>query len=269
MRKTEMEEKWLDHDGCRIRYVDEGAGPAILFLHGLGGKIEDNDLCFPYLTDRFRVVAMDCPGSGFSDKPDREYSIDYLVDFSVEFAARLGLEEYFVCGGSQGGLQTLLCCLRAPERIPKAAVYSPAGVWPPRPAAAKIFSVLPPSAVKLFFQFTSLFWNSPTHPEYWRSRKSSLEFIDYAAREPGFGRHVFGCLESVLGRDQRERFKDITTPVLVLWGAHDFGMPIAQGRELVEILPDARLIEVPRTGHNIPCEKPEFFAKKVSEFFLG
>ncbi|MFA6449903.1 MAG: alpha/beta hydrolase [bacterium] len=266
MKRTTFPEQYLDFDGCRIRYIDIGAGDPILFLHGLGGKIEDNDACFRYLENQFRVVAMDCPGSGFSDKPDRDYDMPYMVDFALDFATRLGLEKFYVAGGSQGGMHTLLCCHRAPERIHKAAIYSSSGVWPANPLLVSFVRSLPPEAVRPFFRMTSLFWHSPFYPDYWESRTKDLEFLD--SREmPGFGRHVLGCLASQFERDYRKIYAEVNTPVLILWGDQDFGMPVRMGRELNRILPDSRLIEVAGAGHNVPIEKPEYFAGKIAEFF--
>jgi pimeloyl-ACP methyl ester carboxylesterase len=266
MKRTTLEEKYLDFDGCRVRYIDEGAGEPIVFLHGLGGKIEDNDACFPHLTGRFRVIAMDCPGTGWSDKPEREYDINYLVEFAFYFVSRLGIDRFFVVGGSQGGMHTLLCCLHSPERIKKAVVYSPSGVWPARPTLARLFRWLPPGAAKPLLHITSLFWNSPFYSGYIENRREALEFVD--SREmPGFGMHVLGCLASQFERDYRELYATIDKPVLILWGQHDFGMNVRMGRELVTIIPGSQLIEVPRAGHNVSTEFPEFFAEKVSAFF--
>ncbi len=266
MIKTEFEEKWFDYDGWEIRYIDEGEGEVILFLHGLGGRIEDNSNCYKYFTGRYRIVAMDCPGTGSSEMPDIEYSIDYLVDFSLDFASRLGIEDFYVCGGSQGGMQSLLCCRAAPDRIKKCAVYSPSGVWPAKPFLAGFFGALPPESVKILMHITSLFWNSPFYPDYIEVRRKALEYVNNCDLR-GYGRHVMGCLKSVFERDHRELYKEIQTPVLLLWGRHDFGMPVKQGRELDGILPDSRLIEVPKAGHNVSSEMPEYFADTVMGFF--
>lgn len=266
MKKPTLPEKFLVHGGLRIRYVDEGRGEPVVFLNGLGGSITDNDACFPFLTDKFRVIAFDAPGTGGSDKPDRDYDIDYLVDFALEFLDALGLEKFFLVGGSMGGMHALLCALRAPEKITKAVVYSPSGVWPARPAAARLLRALPPETVKPFLRFTSLFWHSPFYPGYAEARRDAIEYIE--TREmPGFGRHVLGCAASQFDRDYRKIYAGVVTPVLILWGTHDFGMPARMGRELDKILQNSRLIEVPGAGHNVSTERPEWFARKVKGFF--
>jgi len=66
----------------------------------------------------------------------------------------------------------------------------------------------------------------------------------------------------------RKKFREITTPVLILWGRHDFGMPVKQGRELERLIHGAHLVEIPRTGHNVSTEKPEYFAEQLLSFLL-
>ncbi len=62
--------RFLELDGCRIHYIDEGAGPPLFLIHGLGGQLRN----FTYalvgrLSDEFRVIAVDRPGSGYSTRP--------------------------------------------------------------------------------------------------------------------------------------------------------------------------------------------------------
>ncbi len=268
MIRTTYPEKYMDYEEGRVRYIDIGEGEPIVFLHGLGGHIEDNDPCFQYLINNYRVIAMDALGTGFSDFPERKYDINYLVDFTFDFADRMGLGKFYVVGGSQGGMQTLLCCKHSPERVIKAAIYSASGVWKRKPFLVWLFRHLPPRAVRPFMHFTSYFWNAFSHPNYWENRRQALEFID-SRPLPGFGMHVLGCLASQFERDYREIYATIETEVLILWGQQDFGMPVKMGRELVNILPHAKLIEVPNAGHNVSIEKPEFFAEQVTAFFKG
>ncbi len=62
--------RFLELDGCRIHYVDQGAGPPLFLIHGLGGQLGN----FTYalvgrLAKDFRVVAVDRPGTGYSTRP--------------------------------------------------------------------------------------------------------------------------------------------------------------------------------------------------------
>ena len=59
--------KYLEIDGRRIAYREAGNGPAIVFLHGLGGNSASWEPQFGTFSDRHRVVAWDMPGFGNSD----------------------------------------------------------------------------------------------------------------------------------------------------------------------------------------------------------
>jgi pimeloyl-ACP methyl ester carboxylesterase len=265
MKRTSLPEKFMDYDGIKVRYVDLGQGPTILFLHGLGGKIEDNDRCFPFLTDRYRVIAMDSPGTGWSDKPAMRYDMEYLTNFSLDFADRLGLDKFYIVGGSQGGMHTLLCCLKAPERIPAAVVYSASGIWNPNPIFARLMRAMPPGFVRPFLWFTSHFWFSKDWPERDQARKDSLEYIRNAEM-PGFGMHVLGCLASQFEKDYQSMYKNVETPVLILWGENDNGMPVTMGGQLNKLLKNSVFNPIPGAGHNVSTELPELFAEKVARF---
>jgi len=268
MKLTDLETKEMKVQGYRIRYIDMGEGPAIIFCNGLGGSIEDNDRCFPELVKRgYRVLALDCPGTGFSEMPDRKYSVDYLADFTFDFADARGVDKFYLSGGSQGGMHVLLMASKAPDRVIKNAIYSSSGVWPRKPFLSWFFGILPPRAVKLWFWVASFFYYPITYPNFWQVRREDLKF-KFSRELPGFGRHVLGCLSSQFATDYREIYKTIKTPTLILWGEQDTGMPIKMGYELHELMKNvSKFIPVPGAGHNISTMMPEFYAEQLDLFF--
>jgi 2-hydroxy-6-oxonona-2,4-dienedioate hydrolase len=268
MKSVKLQFNWLKIDGCNVRYVDMGKkeGKAILFLHGLGGSIEADMACFKYLMKDYRIIEFDQPGSGYSDKPIRKYDLEYLIDFVFNFADKVNLDKFYVCGGSQGGLLALLCCAKKPDRIIKSAIFSPSGIWGKHFFLSNFFKILPPFAGKLFLHVTSYFWYSLNYKDRKKLQADAIKYID--SREmPGFGMHILGCLESVFAKDRRPIFSKIITPTLIFWGMNDYGQPIYQGRYLARIMPGSKLIEVPNAGHNVSTEKPVFFASEIKEFF--
>ena len=64
-----VEHRFLDLDGARIHYVDEGAGETLLLLHGNPSWSFLYRKMISELKDRFRCVALDFPGYGMSDAP--------------------------------------------------------------------------------------------------------------------------------------------------------------------------------------------------------
>ena len=88
-------------DGLKVFYREAGdpLAPAILLLHGFPTSSHMYRDLMPALADRYRVVAPDLPGFGFSDAPDRRdfrYSFDHLTDVIDRFTDVVGLKRYAV-----------------------------------------------------------------------------------------------------------------------------------------------------------------------------
>ena len=119
--------RFLDVDGNRIHYVDVGSGPAIVMVHGLGGQMAN----FTYalvdqLKDRFRVVVMERPGAGYSDRaPGASARLGVQADVVAGFIARLGLGRPLLVGHSLGGALALAVALQHPEAVSGLALLSP------------------------------------------------------------------------------------------------------------------------------------------------
>ena len=78
--------KFTKINDLRIRYLDSNnRGTPLLLLHGLGGSIESWTNNIGFLWSRFRMIALDLPGFGLSDKPKISYSINFYVNFLEKF----------------------------------------------------------------------------------------------------------------------------------------------------------------------------------------
>jgi hypothetical protein len=74
------EEKWAKLDNAKIHYVSEGKGKeAVVLVHGWTCNLGHWRDQIPELSKRARVIALDLPGHGMSDKPDTNYSMDYFA----------------------------------------------------------------------------------------------------------------------------------------------------------------------------------------------
>jgi pimeloyl-ACP methyl ester carboxylesterase len=97
--------KYLTVDGQRIAYRDEGRGPALVFLHGLGGNSASWEPQFEAFAGNHRVVAWDMPGFGGSDllTKQRAATRDYST-LVRKFVAALGIERAVGVGTSYGSV---------------------------------------------------------------------------------------------------------------------------------------------------------------------
>src|SRR5579863_6957259 len=99
-----MQERYQTINGSKIRYVEEGHSEnAIILLHGLGGMAERWLPVIPFLSKKYRVIAVDLIGYGQSDKPQIDYTPEIFRDFVLEFLEKLSLQRVLMMGTSLGG----------------------------------------------------------------------------------------------------------------------------------------------------------------------
>jgi pimeloyl-ACP methyl ester carboxylesterase len=124
------EDKFFDSDGVRIRYIEEGSGEPVVLIHGSSGTAETWKLSgvFQRLAKNYRVIAMDCRGSGKSDKPldPKLYGRNMTLDI-VRLLDHLEIERAHIVGYSMGGSLTLQLATLKPERFLSATLGAAAG----------------------------------------------------------------------------------------------------------------------------------------------
>src|SRR3989442_11801402 len=107
---------WIE--GTRIRYIDAGQGPAVVFIHGLGASMYTwrNNLA-PVLAAGFRVVAFDNRGFGSSHKPAHGYTNAEYARLAVPLLDSLHLPHAVVVGHSMGGGIAAGGAIAAPKAV--------------------------------------------------------------------------------------------------------------------------------------------------------
>jgi pimeloyl-ACP methyl ester carboxylesterase len=109
-------------DGLKVFYREAGdpKAPTVLLLHGFPTSSHMYRWLIPALADRYRVVAPDLPGFGFSDAPDRshfKYSFDRLAAVTDRLTEVLGLSRYTLYVFDYGAPIGFRLAIRHPERI--------------------------------------------------------------------------------------------------------------------------------------------------------
>ena len=119
--------KFIEIDGNRIHYVEEGEGPAIVFVHGLGGTLHHfRHPLFGGKLDGFRLIALDRPGAGWSTRAAGATGrLPEQAALVAEFIDALGLEKPLVVGHSLGGMITLTLALNHRDKISGIVLLAP------------------------------------------------------------------------------------------------------------------------------------------------
>jgi pimeloyl-ACP methyl ester carboxylesterase len=116
---------FTEASGTAVHYVswnaDEVHKPPLLLAHGFLGHAHWWDFIAPFLTERFRVFALDFSGMGYSGHRP-EYRVDVFVQDLAAVVDAIGDERCILVGHSFGGSRVLQACAAIPERIARAIV---------------------------------------------------------------------------------------------------------------------------------------------------
>ena len=109
-------------DGLELHYLSLGRGPAVVFLHGVGGFAESWRHTMAALAPRHTVVALDLPGFGQSTKPRGRYDLGFFAGAVGGFLEALGLGSASLVGHSMGAAVAVAFALARPTRVERLAL---------------------------------------------------------------------------------------------------------------------------------------------------
>lgn len=122
--------QFLTVNGHRVHYTEMGQGRPLVLIHGLSGNIRDMTFSLmPRLAERYRVIAFDRPGMGYTPPMDGA-TITEQANLLADAAAALGAERPIVMGHSYGGAVALAWAVHRPDDLSALVLEaSPAYPW--------------------------------------------------------------------------------------------------------------------------------------------
>ncbi len=278
--------RFLEAAGTRtfIQEAGPAAGPAVVLVHGFGGLTYSWRATVPALAAAgYRVLALDLPGFGLSDK---RFTWDYThpaqADFVAAVMTAVGIDRAVLVGHSLGGSVIAHVAQRHPERV-AALVFVDGAVRTPDAARGGGVFGLPPLAGALA-EFPPLQrWGQLALRVFVsRERMAALQLSAYALKdvvtpevEEGYLKvlrikdwdlALLGVVRDSGGNTLAEPLATITAPTLVVWGERDPWIPLEAGQALHAGLPQSQLAVIPAVGHLPMEEAPEAFNATVLAF---
>lgn len=243
----------------------KGQGPALLLIHGLAASLEIWDAVAEPLSRSFRVIAFDLPGFGRASKPDVDYRYPFFLNCLTRVYDRLGLSRAQIVGSSLGASLAIRFAAAAPERVDRLTLAAPGGFGgyihpflrvPTAPLIGGVLSrpnrMITEYAVRL------------TLADRRHATQQRIDLADELSRSLGAHRAFVRTLRGVatpLGVRDRKSFerdaRGVTAPSSLIWGLQDRIFPVRQAQRAQRLLPDTKLVALPRCGHYPQVEAPE------------
>jgi pimeloyl-ACP methyl ester carboxylesterase len=258
-----LDYQYLQVGKLRIRYADAGLGEPVLLMHGLGGSIESWANNIAELARSFRLIAVDLPGFGLSDKPKMSYTIKFYTQFVVQFLKQLQLEQVSIIGSSLGGHVAAEFAINHPSLVRRLVLTSPAGALPSSfkgsPALWKYVKVIDARSVQQVKQALSAVDNKPVEDSY--AQLVYEKFVMPGAKEA----FLSALAGSARAPRLNSRLNRIKAPTLLLWGKEDYMIPVKFAEPFVK-MKNCRVVLLESCGHRPHFERPELFNRFVSDF---
>ena len=239
-------------DGVAIELAEEGRGPHVTLVHGVGSSLHAWDGVVAALRGEFTFLRYDLRGLGKSGKPPGPYSLDdYVADLAAVLDAR-SVARTMLVGFSFGGMIVQAFTTRHPARVEKLAIVSAvAGRTPEQRAAlAQRADDLARGGAMLTVGPAIERWFTPEfrarHPEIIERETRRVLAND----PPGYAAAYRVFVEN----DVIDELHRITCPTLVMTGEHDPGSSAAMARAMHERIKGSRLVILPGLRHSILIE---------------
>ena len=252
----------------RCAVEDEGDGPAVVCVHGLGGS---GNTFAPLMTalQRHRVVRIDLPGSGRSHRAEGALSMARYADLVQSACARLNIMRAWFVGHSMGNIVLQHVAVAAPKLVAGLALYGPL-IAPPDAARAAIRTrgeKAKNEGAAGMHEIALALLNASISADTRARLPLAVAYVreSLMRQDPdGYARSCFALADAPAAAVEQ-----IEAPVLLVTGDEDVVAPPQAVRSMAEKLHRARSVRVvvlPKCGHWTPVERPEECARELRTF---
>ena len=243
---------WFEHDTSRIYYEEQGN-----VLPGFAGSIEEfSALREALVAAGYRVIAADLPGSGRSEPQPRAYTATYFEDDAHSFAAllqHLATGPVHLIGFSDGGEDSLLMAALTPGVARSVVTWGAAGTLsdPDGHLREAMYNVIdnPVPPLQQFREYLIATYGEANARAMTRSEVAALSDIIEAGGEVSLS-----------------KAGNITCPVLLIRGEHDFFVPLALLSQLAARIRTAEVLEAEGAEHGVHNDRPEWLAQTILDW---
>ena len=258
--------------GIKTNYQDHGQGNPIFLIHGSGPGVTayaNWRLTMPVLAEKFRVIAPDMVGFGFTERPANvSYTMDMWVSHALSLMDALKIEKAHLVGNSFGGGLALALALKAPDRVHRLVLMGSAGtkfqltdgldaVWGYKGTLEHMKEL-----VGLFAFNKNLVSDDLAKLRYEASIRPGFQEA-FSAMFPAPRQRWVDALASDEGK-----IKTMAHETLIIHGRDDAIIPLQASLRLHDLIPKSQLHVFGQCGHWTQIEHSARFNQLLLNFFL-
>jgi pimeloyl-ACP methyl ester carboxylesterase len=252
-------------DGAVLRVLDDGVGPALLLISGLGGTANFWNPCVPAFATHYRTLRLDQRGIAKSSRGSAACTIDQLAQDCLAVLDACDIKTAIVLGHSTGGCIAQTMALLAPDRI-QACVFSATWGKPSR-HKKELFSTRREMLFRdpVGYASSSVFMG---HDAHWLNNNWSVleNARANAPVTPEAHRIVAERLDALIAFDRSADVHQISVPKLILGARDDLIVPSFLQEELATLFKDTDLHLFEQGGHFFPVTRTQLFVPLVLEW---
>ncbi|GAA4602252.1 pimeloyl-ACP methyl ester carboxylesterase [Actinoplanes octamycinicus] len=263
--------------GNRIRFHETGdpAAPPVLLLHGIGRSLEDWSLQHSRFDDEYRVISLDMPGFGLSQRMPAPTTLPVLADGVWATLDALGeTRPVHLMGNSLGGAVSMTMLASAPERVSTLTLVNSAGFGKEVTWALRVLAL--PGLGRTMLRNINKMSAPRVERTLFRDRAlvtpERVAMAIKIAKQPDFApvyleiAKALGGFRGVAPAWRTSLLESLTAlekPTMILWGDRDMILPCHHMAAARTAFPHARSHMFPNTGHMPQIERPDEFAGMV------
>lgn len=249
-----------------VSFTEQGAGPAIVFLHGVGsGKDGWAHQIDCTVAAGFRFIAIDAPGFGETPLP-QQVGFEPHEQAVLKVLDQLEISSAIICGHSLGGMTAQQLSANHPDRVSGLILSATS------PAFGRPDGDFQKQFLKDRFE---PFDKGMTMPEF--ARAFAQKLVGPSPREGAVAEIIEVmsqvsipayrlAMQTITGFDQRENLGRISVPALLISGDRDNNSPAPMMQKMASKISGVIYINLPDTGHMAPIENPDGFNHHLNEF---
>jgi pimeloyl-ACP methyl ester carboxylesterase len=268
---------FVEINGINVHYKRMGQRqPVFILLHGFGASLFSWHAVMEPLSHYGTVIAYDRPAFGLTERPlkwagQNPYGPESNVALLLGLMDHLGVQKAILVGNSAGGTLSMQFALQYPQRVQALILVDPAVYENGAPEWVQLLGKTPQmqhlgplfvrSIQKSGLKLIRTAWHDPS-----RITQATLDGYTLPLKVQGWDQALWNLTMASHDTGLLQYLQDFKMPILVITGEDDRIVPTADSIKLAGVLPEAKLVIIPDSGHVPHEEQPAAFLQVLEGF---